>query len=610
MMDLLGRLDPARDLVTDADRLRAKVDERLELSTQLRPRSSRRRRPWVVALGAMVAVVAFTVPLAIRFGGTSLFDSAVDGVLDFPGFDSAVPLASGGVQTMASDGDTIWVVTALQHELQKVSASSGELEAKFSIGAYVEGVVVGADKLWLMSYDNGGEVLRFDPDLGSVDLTIPIDGAPGLGATWQGNHLWVSNEMGDLFQISAEGEIVTRARGDLKGSGLGYAWVNNPDTGLIESLDPDGFRGEVTIPTFEGLETMAGPGVRKVAEAGGYLWLLDGDFPWGTNLSRFDPVTRRLDSFGGVTFGLLDLIEFDGYLWVTSNTDHMLIRVDPVTDDLVRYPLPGKAGGLLVADGSLWLSIYQPGILARLEPEKLTEAQPVVFDNWDLYPHRLICTGDAVPGRPTIILESPDWIEYGSWSVIQAELSLQGLVVCANGYLDEPRTPQERASELAETLQTAGLAGPYVVVAAGDGVHSARLFVAGTDDVAGIVLVDPVPLGFNSRHDELLPDFGHPPWLDIDPAISVAAGDFGDTPLIVIGHDPNAGFLQGAFVASVGKSVAVSLNQTWQEGLEFYGGLSTDGAISVAPGTNMDNVVRNSSAVIVRAVLELAGIAE
>ncbi len=50
-------------------------------------------------------------------------------------------------------------------------------------------------------------------------------------------------------------------------------------------------------------------------------------------------------AFAGLTFGLLDLIEFDGYLWVTSSSDHLLIRIDPTSGEQHRYPLPGKPGG-------------------------------------------------------------------------------------------------------------------------------------------------------------------------------------------------------------------------------------------------------------------------
>jgi streptogramin lyase len=90
---------------------------------------------------------------------------------------------------------------------------------------------------------------------------------------------------------------------------------------------------------------------------------------------------------------LLDLIEYNGYLWVTSHTDHLLIRVDPATGDIRRYPMPGKAGGLVVAGGDLWLTLYHPGALVRLDTgADLIEAGEIVADDWNRFPHRMLCT--------------------------------------------------------------------------------------------------------------------------------------------------------------------------------------------------------------------------
>ena len=95
---------------------------------------------------------------------------------------------------------------------------------------------------------------------------------------------------------------------------------------------------------------------------------MDGDYPWGTNLSTFDPNTGELSSFGGLTFGLHSMTTFDGSLWVSSHTDHLVFRGDRVSGETHAYPMPGKAGGLVVVDGSLWVVLNHPGVLVRLDP--------------------------------------------------------------------------------------------------------------------------------------------------------------------------------------------------------------------------------------------------
>jgi hypothetical protein len=584
------------------------VDERLGISGRLQPAVPAGRRPWIVAAASFLAVITVAIPLLVRQEPSSVYAPDLDGITDLPGFDDAIPLASGGLQLEAVDGDTIWVMTTLQNLLQRVSAGSGDIEATYPIDARIEGVVVGGGHLWLMSPENGGEVLRFDPGSGVVELTIPIGGAPGW-AHWFGISLWVSNDQAELVQIAGDGEIVSRRPGDLKGGeGLGYLWVNDPETGLISSLAEDGTRGEMVIPTLDGLDTANGWGVRQVTESAGKLWLLDGDYPFGTNLSSFDPETGELSSFGSLTFGLLDLIEYDGYLWVTSHTDHLLIRVDPETGDMRRYPMPGKAGGLVVADGDLWLTLYHPGALVRLDSgADLIEAGEVVADDWNRFPHRMLCTGTADAGGPTVILQPADWIDYGSMSVLQAKLSNEGYTVCVNGYVDGEASPEQRAVDLEEALVEAGITGPYVLVAAGDGAHATRLFADGRGDIAGVVLVDPMPIGFQSFYDALLPGFGTPPWPDLDAEVSVSLTDFGDSPLVVIGQDPDAVFLSQRFIEDVGREKAEAANEYWQDGLAFYAGLSTDSRSFVANDTGFDGIIWFQPDLVVDQVLDVLG---
>ena len=503
---------------------------------------------------------------------------------------------------MAVDGNTIWVMTALANELQRISATTGQVEETYTIDGYVEGVIVGGGYVWLRSYDNGGEVLRFDPSSGEVDLRIAV-GPPGLGAAWFNDSLWVGNDQSDLIQISRDGEIVSTSTGEIKGAGLGYLWVNDPETGLISSLAADGTRGEIVIPTYAGLETMSGGGVRQLTEADGRLWLMDDDYPWGTNLSIFDPATGELRSFGGLTFGLLDMTEFEGSVWLTSNTDDLVIRIDPESGEVRRYPMPGKAGGLAVADGSLWVTLYQPGALVRLDPDAgLIESAQIVADDWNRFPHRLLCTGNEQAGRPTVILEPFDWIDYGSWSVVQAQLSNQGYRVCANGYVEGESTPAQRAADLSEALTEAGISGPFVLVANGDGVHATRLFADGRSDVVGVVLVDPMPIGFQTLLDQETGEAGHPDWPDLAPSESADLDDFGDVPLVVIGQDPQYIFLNPRFVEAFGSEAAQRLNDYWQEGLAFYAGLSTDSRSVTATGTGMDRVIWDRPDLIVEEV--------
>jgi hypothetical protein len=566
------------------------------------------QRRLVAALASTAVVAAGLLVLQPNppVDALSLSTPGFGGLGDLPGIDKVVTLEMGGVKTMAVEGDTIWVMEALQRRLDRVDAELGEIEATYPIDAYVEGVVVGGDHLWLLSYDNGGEVLRFEPSSGRVDKRIPLGGEPWHGAAWFGDSLWVSNDQGRLMQISSTGEIVESGIGELKGEGFGYLWVNDPATGIISSLSADGARGEFEIPTVTGGDTADGWGVRSVEAGGQSLFLMDGFYPWGTNLSMFDLATGEFRSFASLTFGLLDMVSYDGALWVTSHTDHLLMRVDPATGQVRRYPMPGKAGGLVVADGSLWVSLYHPGALVRLDPVGgLLEMGPIVADDWNRYPHRLVCTGPEGTTSPTVVLEPYDWIDYGSWSVVQARLNEEGYVVCVNGYVEGEASPEVRAADLEDALTAYGIPGPYVLVAAGDGVHSLRLFAEGRDDLAGVVLVDPMPVGFGSFLDSALGAGGHPPWADIPIDVSASLNGLGDLPLTVIGQDPEAVFLSARALEGLGEEKARAINAYWQDGLALFRRLSVDSISVVAEGTGMHMVTWDRPDLVVGAVLDV-----
>jgi len=620
VIDLLERADPAAQVHSDPARLRALVDERIGLTTRVTAKSPMRYRPWIVAAATFSIVLGVAIPSFLLEGPTRTFDPDSLGTSELPGVQTVVSLASGGVQTMAVDDGTIWVMTALQGELQRVSAASGRIEGTYEVGAYVEGVIVGGGYVWLLSYDNGGEVLRFDPASGSVDLRIALNGSPGF-ARWFGDRLVVSNDQSELLAIDGNGEIVATGPGDVKGEGLGYLWILDPSDGSIRSMGPDGSMGEIVIPGNGPVSDLTQ--VRAVGEAGGYLWLIFGDT--GTGVVRFDANTGELQP---LTVGrwIHSLIEHDGMLWLTSHSDHLLISVDPDTGEVRRYPVPGKPGGLLLADGDLWVALYQPGQLVRIDTDtELIEAgeevagsaggvvpgpQPVLSCTLggvsDETLQRVAADRDFSGLGPTIVLEPYDWLDYGVWSVVQAQLSNEGFVVCASGYVTGEASPEQRAADLEGLLADDQIPGPYLLVGVTDGVHSLRLFADGRDDIAGVVLVDPMPIGFGSFHDELVPDAAHPLWPDLDPTISASLDDFGDAPLVVIAQDPKAMFLHEGYVAAFGIETAEAEDLYWQQGLDFYSSLSTDAKIVTATDTAFERIIWDSPELILNEVISIA----
>jgi hypothetical protein len=387
-------------------------------------------------------------------------------------------------------------------------------------------------------------------------------------------------------------------------------------------MSQDGSIGEIEIPG-DGLVAGDLTEVRAVGEAGGYLWLIFGDA--GIGVVRFAPTAGELLALP-VGRWIHSLVEHNGMLWLTSLSDHLLIRVDPDTGETHRYPVPGKPGGLLVANGDLWVALYQPGQLVRLDTEAdLIEAgREVAGSAAGPEPgaqHVISCTLGNVGEEtiqhvsvdrdfsglgPTIILEPYDWLDYGVWSVVQAELSNEGYVVCAHGYLGGGASPEQRALNLERSLKDNGIPGPYLLVSITDGVHALRLFADGRDDIAGVVLVDPMPIGFGSFHQRLVPGAVRPPWPDLDPSIAASLDDFGDVPLVIIAQDPASMFQQHDYVAAFGVDIAEAENEYWQEGLDYYSRLSTNSKTVTAVGSAFERIIWDDPDLIRDQVISVA----
>lgn len=167
------------------------------------------------------------------------------------------------------------------------------------------------------------------------------------------------------------------------------------------------------------------------------------------------------------------------------------------------------------------------------------------------YSLALSCRGQ---GTPTIVLEAGyDSSGLDTWADLMEPLAGISRVCTydrAGTGVSDPRpdgthiTSMSEADELHRLLQTAGIGGPYVVVAHSYGGFIGRLFAARyRDETAGLVLID------SSHEDEIQPyrrHYGNDPegdWvdggdpIDIDATVRAlrrTARDDGNLPLVVV----------------------------------------------------------------------------
>src|SRR5436190_11233337 len=216
------------------------------------------------------------------------------------------------------------------------------------------------------------------------------------------------------------------------------------------------------------------------------------------------------------------------------------IRRDP------RYGPGVRVAGVLVAMGIVLVACSSGGASTTASPSALDTKVDVGG-----YSLALSCRG---AGSPTIVLEAGyDSSGLDTWADLLDPMAAISHVCAydrAGTGVSDPRptgtriTSMSEADELHRLLQTAGIAGPFVVVAHSYGGLIGRLFAARyRDETAGLVLID------SSHEDEIVPYrryYGNDPegnWvdggdpIDIDAtarALRTTARDYGDMPLAVI----------------------------------------------------------------------------
>ncbi len=123
----------------------------------------------------------------------------------------------------------MWVVSSNDHELYRVDLQSGTVQETYPLEGYIEGVSVSGGYVWLQSYENGGEIVRFDPGTGLTDvISLP---APDTSATRVGDELWRTTEDGRLLIIDNDGNVTEHdlppslVGGALIGYADGYVWM-------------------------------------------------------------------------------------------------------------------------------------------------------------------------------------------------------------------------------------------------------------------------------------------------------------------------------------------------------------------------------------------------
>jgi len=147
-------------------------------------------------------------------------------------------------------------------------------------------------------------------------------------------------------------------------SAFGGLWVSNFVEGSVSRIDP--LAGKVVAT----IEVESGPQLMVATPDG--VWVSNTDAPAVQRIDRrSNAVVATLEDAGTTPDGL---VEFDGAVWVVSDSGPQLHRIDP-TDATVEGPWSIadqgtiSANQLLIAiDGTFWIPLFDQGEIVQVEP--------------------------------------------------------------------------------------------------------------------------------------------------------------------------------------------------------------------------------------------------
>jgi len=362
------------------------------------PSGTPRRPGWrrlallsVAGLVAAAAVLAGTLvpaspdaaagPVMIQPGSVAFIDAQSGRLLgDVPAGPSVgfIRAGLGSVWEMEDSGVLLQIDPRTRHITNSIA-----------VGVQPGDVAVGAGAVWITDA-NSQTLFRISPQYGAVTrIPLPAHGLsrPGVGGgvTIGAGSVWVAQGLSRIARINpASGRVestvsVPDARGVTFGDGA--IWVAASDIGVVVKIDPR--TGAVVA------STRVGPWICCITVGGGYVWAANDTGIW--KLASDDRVLGTIatpSQTANVYYG-------DGALWVAADVAGRVLRVDPRTDTVTRYPVGHLLTGIGVEGSTVVVSVHATGsdLLAQLSGPVLRVSNSTWFADTDP-------ATAAVPGTP------------------------------------------------------------------------------------------------------------------------------------------------------------------------------------------------------------------
>jgi Tol biopolymer transport system component/glutamine cyclotransferase len=280
-----------------------------------------------------------------------------------PIVETATPSASGSAGPDASTGPSPSLSTLPHGVLASIPFAAGNAPAV---------ALIGYGSVWVNSH-RGNLLYRIDPETNLVIATIDV-GQLSCGSAMGAGRVWLMPCFDNPNAVA-----VDAATNRVIGSFDAWPAVFTPDT--IWATNYDGHLHEVdptTLATVKTYDPFEDSPVSWVVSAGGYIWAVGENYDggWGGSIAKIDPVAHRIvDTLSVPGVGNYADVSADlGYIWVKDGESDALTRIDPTTEAITTFHIPGFSGRLsqywdiypATGLGSVWLRMSD-GVVSRVD---------------------------------------------------------------------------------------------------------------------------------------------------------------------------------------------------------------------------------------------------
>jgi class 3 adenylate cyclase/streptogramin lyase len=334
---------------------------------------SRARLAWAAVIVLVAVAVAVAAVLATRgdAGGSDVFAPVPTKSLALidPARNTvagSVPLG-GSPTSLASDGNTLWILNPGNKTLLRVDASRRKLVDTIGLGAAPNDVVAAAGEVWITGDGLGSAaLLEITPTTNAVSQAVDPECCVGFNfITGDDSRLWMGASDGpELVRFDPEdgriGPVVCcSVVADAIAFGEGALWAVERDDQLVARMDPDTGAVEEEIPFGAPLpppRTFLPPAFVSAAAAGeGGVWVVDSieGLVW-----QIDPVQNSVKRTIPVGAGAKLVTTGFGSVWVGNAVTGTVTRIDASSGRVLRrIKFAARLHDLAVADDAVWVSV-------------------------------------------------------------------------------------------------------------------------------------------------------------------------------------------------------------------------------------------------------------